>query len=68
MSGHLQQFVKGARSLKLKELGPYAAKYYRENLTYSKLQPQVAQGLEVIILGLLLLLSLAWNSRLGRLR
>lgn len=47
MASHVQQFFKGAQGLKLKELAPYAAKYYRENLTYSKLRPQIAQGLDV---------------------
>ena len=47
MASHVQQFLKGAQGLKLKELVPYTSKYTREHLTYSKLRPQFLQGLNV---------------------
>lgn len=47
MASHVTNFLKGAQGLKLKELVPYASKYYKDNLTYSKLRPQFTQGLDV---------------------
>ena len=47
MASHLQNFVKGAKGLKLKELVPYTSKYSKEHLTYSKLQPQFKSSLDV---------------------
>ena len=48
MASHIQNFVKGAKGLKLKELVPYTSKYSKEHLTYSKLQPQFKSSLDVI--------------------
>jgi len=47
MASHVQGFLKGAKGLKFKELAPYASKYSKEHLTYSKLQPQVKSSLDV---------------------
>jgi len=47
MGSHVQSFLKGAKGLKLKELAPYASKYSKEHLTYSKIQPQLKTGLDV---------------------
>jgi hypothetical protein len=47
MASHVQSFMKGAKGLKLKELAPYASKYSKEHLTYSKLQPQLKHSLDV---------------------
>ena len=49
MASHIQNFVKGAKGLKLKELVPYTSKYSKEHLTYSKLQPQFKSSLDVSV-------------------
>ena len=57
MASLFNNFWKGAKGLKVKELAPYTAQYSKDHLTYSKLRPQFKEGLDVSPLEAVLHLS-----------